>query len=223
MIRAQGAVASSTSVAYFYCKDGDSTRDSCDAIVRGVLAQLLLQNSDIVPYFNSHKVALVHDPLKSDGLRSLVTTIFKILDFIYLVVDGLDEIDRSERERFFHLILPLVKCRDSRVDGDGGYRVKLFISSRGEDDIRKSLDSIGQTSGKYYEISRDDNHKDVSSYVCVRTRELQNKFRLDDDRVRVISKHICERAGGAYNHCSISGLQPQLMLLILESHALVAL
>ena len=156
-----------------------------------------MQNSDIVPYFNNHQVALVHDPLKSDGLRSLVTAIFEVLDFIYLVVDGLDEIDRSERERFFRLILPLVKSHDSQVDGDTEYRVKLFISSRGEDDIRKSLDSIGRTSRKYCEISRDDNRKDVSLYVSVRTQELQNRFRLDHSRIGEISKHICERAGGA--------------------------
>ena len=182
-----------------------------------------MQNSDIVPYFNSNQVSLVHDPLKSDGLRSLATTIFKVLDFTYLVVDGLDEIDRSEREKFFRLILPLVKSRDLQVDGDTEYRVKLFISSRGEDDIRKSLDSIGRASRKYYEISRDDNHKDVSSYVSVRTRELQNKFRLEDDRVGGISKNICERAGGAYNHCYISGLQQRVKLLTPESHALIAL
>ena len=178
-----------------------------------------MQNSDIVPYFNSHQVSLVHDPLKSDGLRSLATTIFKVLDFIYLVVDGLDEIDRSEREKFFRLILPLVKSRDLQVDGDTEYRVKLFISSRGEDDIRKSLDSIGRASRKYYEISRDDNHRDIAFYVSVRTRELQNQFRLDDDRVGEISKHICEKAGGAYNHRCIFGLQLQLKLLISDSYA----
>ena len=138
----------------------------------------------------------MHDPLKSDGLRSLATTIFKVLDFIYLVVDGLDEIDRSEREKFFHLILPLVKPRDFRVDHDTGYKVKLLISSKPEEDIRKSLNSIRRNSRNYYEISRDDNHKDIAFYVSVRTLELQNKFRFDHARRRKISKHICERAGG---------------------------
>ena len=64
-----------------------------------------MQNSDIVPFFNSHKVALIHDPLKSEGLKSLVKTVFKVLGFVYLVIDGLDEVDRSEREKFFRLVV----------------------------------------------------------------------------------------------------------------------
>ena len=162
-----------------------------------------MQNSDIVPYFNSHQEALIHDPLKSDGLKSLVHTIFKVLGLVYLVIDGLDEIDRSERAKFFLFILPLVKPQDSRVSSDTGYRVKVFISSRGEDDIRKCINSVGGTLRKSYEISKDDNYRDIAFYVSLRTRELQNKFRFDYLRREKISNDICERAGGAYDNSHI--------------------
>ena len=178
-----------------------------------------MQNSDIVPYFNRHKVALIHDPLKSTGLRSLVNTVFRVLDFVYLVIDGLDEIDRSEREKFFRLILPLVNFRDSRVDGDRGCRVKLFISSRGEDDIRKSVNYIRRGLRKSYEISGDDNRRDIAFYVSVRAQELQTKFRLDHFRMGMISKQVCERAGGAYDHRHFYVLNP--LLLTPESHVLI--
>ena len=206
ILRAQSTATPSISVAYFYCKHGDSTRDSSDAIFRGILVQILVQNPDIVPYFNSHQVALIHDPLKSSGLESLVNSIFKVLNFVYIVIDGLDEIDRSERGRFFRRILPLVKSQDSQVDGDTGCRVKLFISSRGEDDIRKSVNAIRRTSRKSYEICRDDNRRDIAFYVSVKVQELQNKFRLDHFKRGEISKHVCERAGGAYDHCHVYGL-----------------
>ena len=120
-------------------------------------------------------------------------TIFKVLDLVYLVIDGLDEIDRSERKEFFSIMLPLVK---SQLNGDTGSKIKLFISSRGEDDIRTRLDSIGRTWKKYYEITNDDNHKDIAIYVSCRVRELQNKFRLDRPRREEISKDVCSRAGG---------------------------
>ena len=193
----------SISVAYFYCKHGDSTRDSCDAIFRGILAQLLVQNPDIVPYFNSHKLALIHDPLKSNGLKSLVNTVFKVLGVVYLVIDGLDEVDRSERKKFFRLILPLLNSGDSRVGDDGGYRIKLFISSRGEDYIRKAVHSFVRTWRKSYEITGDDNHRDIAFYVSSRVRELQEKFGLDDSRREEIFKKACSRAGGGYG-CYIS-------------------
>jgi hypothetical protein len=119
----------SISVTYFYCKHDDSTRDSCYGIFRAILAQLLVQNSDIIPYFNSHQVALTSNYPKSEGLKSLVKTIFKVLYLVYLVVDGLDEIDRCERDKFFRVILPLVK---SQLDWDTRCRIKLFISSRGK-------------------------------------------------------------------------------------------
>ena len=193
-------------MAYFYCKHGDSTRDSCDAIFRGILAQLVEQNADIVPYFNSHQEALIHDPLKSSGLKSSVNIVFQVLDLVYLVIDGLDEIDRSEREKFFHLILPLVK---PRVRGDTGYKVKIFISSRGEDDIRKCLKSARGNLRKSYEITRDDNHRDIAFYVSLRTKELQNRFRFDHLRGEKIAKDVCDRAGGAYDYCLVYCVQPQ--------------
>ena len=179
-----------------------------------------MQNPDIVPYLFSHQVALIHDPLKSDGLRSLVTTIFKVLDFIYLVIDGLDEIDRSEREKFFHFILPLVRPRNPRVDDQTGYRAKLFISSRSVDDIEKSVNSIRRASRESYEITRNDNRRDIASYVSVRAQELQIMFRLGHVRSREISEQICERAGGAYDH-HIYSQQPQV--LTPECHDLISL
>ena len=191
---------SSLSVAYFYCKQGDASRDTCGGIFRAILAQLLEQNLDIVPYFNTHKLALTHDPLKSSGLRSLVETVFKVLDLVYLVIDGLDEIDRRERAEFFGIILPLLK---SQLNKDVGYRMKLFISSRREDDIEANLSSIGRTRRKSYEITGGDNHKDIVLYVSLRVQELQKKFGFDDTRREEISRDVCSRAGGAYYICDI--------------------
>ena len=190
----------SISVAYFYCKDGDTARDSCNGIFRAVLAQLLEQNPDIVPYFNSHELTLTLDPLKSAGLKALVRNVFKVLNMIYLVIDGLDEIGRDERKEFFDIILPLVK---SQFNEDAGCRIKLFIGSRGEDDIRANLSSIRSTWRKFYEITGDDNHKDIAFYVSHRVEELGNKFRLDDSRRQEIFKDICSRAGGAFHYITV--------------------
>ena len=188
----------SISVAYFYCKHGDTTRDSSNGIFRAILAQLLEQNRDIIPYFNDHQLSLTNDPLKSEGLRSLVEAVFKVLNFVYLVIDGLDEIDRNERKEFFSTILPLLK---SQLNGDAGYRIKLFITSRGEDDIEANLSTIGRTWRKSHELAGEDNKKDIAFYVSCRAQELQKKFRLDHYRKEEISKDVCSRAGGAYSHC----------------------
>ena len=126
------------------------------------------------------------------------------------MVDGLDEIDRSEREKFFHLILPLV---ESRVDSDTRYRIKIFISSRGEDDIKKSLDFVGRIRRKSYEITGDDNHRDIAFYVSLRAQELQKKFGLSDLRRKEISKDVRSRAGGVYECGHISSYQSQLLTL----------
>ena len=164
-----------------------------------------MQNPDTVPYFNLHQLALIHDPLKSDGLKSLVKTVFEVLDLVYLVVDGLDEIDRSEREKFFSFILPLVK---SQLGGDTGDKIKLFISSRGEDDIRKSIYSIGRTSRKSYEIAGGDNRHDIAFYISLRVQELQNEFGFDNSRREEINRQVCERTGGVYSHCHVCYTKP---------------
>jgi hypothetical protein len=90
---------SSVSVAYFYCKHGDRTRDSHDGILRAILAQLLAQHTDIIQYLESERAAYTHNPLKSPtGLKLVVEKILQVLDLVYLVIDGLDEIDRPERD-----------------------------------------------------------------------------------------------------------------------------
>ena len=205
------------SAAYFYCKQGDSSRDTCGGIFCAILAQLLEQNSDIVPYFNSHQLSLTRDPLRSAGLKSLVETVFKVLNLVYLVIDGLDEIDRGERAEFFGIILPLLK---SQLNKDVGYKIKLFISSRGEDDIESNLSSIGRTRRRYYEITGGDNYKDIALYVSSRAQQLQKKFGFDDTRWEEIFREVCSRARGAYYICYIYG--QQLQLLAPESYAFVA-
>ena len=121
------------------------------------------------------------------------------------MVDSLDEIDRSEREKFFSFIVPLVR---SQLGGDTGYKIKLFISSRGEDDIRKSIYSIGSTSRKSYEIAGGDNRHDIAFYVSLRVQELQNEFGFDNSRREEINRQVCERTGGAYSYCHVCDRRP---------------
>ena len=192
---------SSHSVAYFYCKEGDASRDTCDGIFRAILAQLLEQNSDVVPYFNSQLLSSTHDPLKRAGLKALVKKLFEVLNLIYLVIDGLDEIDRSERAEFFDIILPFLK---SQRNGDGGRKIKIFISSRREDDIETNIYSIGSARRKSYEITKVDNRSDIGLYVSCKVQKLQKKFRLDHSRREEISKDVCSRAGGSYDQCHMS-------------------
>lgn len=74
------------------------------------------------------------------------------------------------------------------------------MSSRREDDIRTNLRSIGHTWKNSYEVTGDDNRKDIAFYISCRTRELGNKFRLDNFMREEIFRAVCDRAGGAYKH-----------------------
>lgn len=88
------------SVVYFYCKHGDSMRDSFMAVIRGILVQILRENDDLLPYLYE-KASISGEPiLRSPELaRELLETALRSLAKVYVIIDGLDECDKNEQKK----------------------------------------------------------------------------------------------------------------------------
>jgi hypothetical protein len=125
-------------------------------IFQSFVFQLLLENPDLQPIlsddFQSNFRKLSSD---TTYIRSLLTKLLKFGVITHVIVDGLDEIEDTERQFLLRALLEMNRdCED----------MKLLISSRDEDDISRLL----QNGVKPVRVD-DKNVEDVTAYLQQRT------------------------------------------------------
>lgn len=86
-------------VTFFYCRYMDPERNTSVSVARGLLSQLLLQNTTILPYIydaasRSGEATLTAPSLAED----LLETALKTCDRVYIILDGIDECEREKRQ-----------------------------------------------------------------------------------------------------------------------------
>jgi len=127
-------------------------------IFQSLIFQLLLENPDLQPIL-SHEFQSNFRKLSSDTtyVQGLLTKLLQIAGFTCVIVDGLDEIEESERQFLLRALLEVHRdCED----------MKLLISSRAEDDITRLL----QNETEPVRVDKK-NVEDIRTYVQQRTDE----------------------------------------------------
>lgn len=152
LLQAQNAI-----VAYFHCKYGDEKRNSMESITRSILAQVLDQNPDLLPYL--HEKAHMNVSLASSAVAAQILSMaLRSCERVFLVIDGLDECGRPARKNIAATILRMV----NEAPEVGSIRC-LFVSQ--EDDAaaeyfldipsikigRRNLDDILKFAGAWQE------------------------------------------------------------------------
>lgn len=172
------------SFAYFYCQEVET----CDGVLRAILTQLLEQNKYILPYLEGARVSSSQRLLQSGKLlHSILETVLEACGQVYLIIDGVDEMELDERQKLLSALLPFL-----RASPDKSCSLKIFISSRNEKDIKEGLGS----KCKSYGITKEDNKRDITSYITIRVLKIQNMLQLEDSYVQEIITTLCEYADG---------------------------
>lgn len=125
--------------------------------------------------------------MKSDRvLEELLRTALENTSKTYVVIDGLDECEKSERTKILGWFIPTIKSM-----APGGMR-GVFIS-RDEYDINKKL-----SKARKRRIDTKDTSNDMEVYLQTLSKEVQQKFRLSDSRRSEIVSTVFTRAEGTY-------------------------
>jgi hypothetical protein len=127
-------------------------------IFQSFIFQLLLENPDLQPIL-SHEFQSNFRKLSSDTTygRGLLTKLLQTAGHTCVIVDGLDEIEETERQFLLRALLEVHRdCED----------MKLLISSRAEDDITRLL----QNEIEPVRVDKK-NVEDIRTYVQQRTDE----------------------------------------------------
>lgn len=170
--------------AYFYCQE----LETYDGVLRGILTQLLEQNQNILPYLESERVSSAQKYLKSGKLLHLILeTVLEACGQVYLIIDGVDELELDERRKLLSALFPFLQ-----PSPDKRWSLKIFISSRNEKDIKDAL--VGKF--KSYGITKEDNGSDITSYITTRVLKMQEMLRLSDSFKKEIIAALCKHADG---------------------------
>ncbi|VBB81748.1 Putative protein of unknown function [Podospora comata] len=178
-------------VLYFFCKHGDNERDNFVSIARSLLSQLLPYNRDILlPYY--------HDKYQSSteavlGTRSIIEDLLKVSiqnsPHVYIILDGIDECPRKERDIiaswFRELVEDLPQSNPTQIRC-------LFVSQ--EDGVaRKDFAGVS-----VIKIRSQDNLRDIEQYSAKWAIDIQKKFELPDTKRESIAKLMVDAAGGMF-------------------------
>lgn len=169
---------------YYFCGHKSPSEDTCAIILRTLAVQLLQQNSDMA--------SLVHQAYLQKGsnrssvaMKRLLTQVVPDSKVARIIVDGIDEIDRSSQEEVLKALIELQKSTD--------HCCKLLVSSRDEPQIQKSL--AARTQLRLGEKTVEG----LSLYIKDRTKILQQHFPgMNPALVKIAEQRLHSKAKGMF-------------------------
>jgi len=176
-------------VLYFFCRSGDSERDNFVSIARTFLANLLPFSSDILlPYYHDSYLGSREAILSSQStIEMLLKLSLQNFADVYIILDGVDECPRKERETISSWFRNLVES----LPQSSPMQIRcLFVS---QDDGPARRDFAGVSTIK---IQSQDNQHDIEQFSTKWASEIQRKFDVSDEKRRSIASRIVKSAGG---------------------------
>ncbi|RYP68514.1 hypothetical protein DL769_005502 [Monosporascus sp. CRB-8-3] len=178
------------SVAFFYCAQGDATRDSFISVATGILSQLLAQDHTILLYLDEKMSTKSGEAVLSSSVlaKELLQVSLKSRK-TYIILDGIDECNRDQRKEictWFRSVvdsLPRTKVDEIRC---------LFIS---QDDgfARKDLSMLPSI-----KITAEDNKGDIETFARDWHRRIEDKFGRLDTAEYNVANIVTPRSQGMF-------------------------
>lgn len=180
--------------AFFYCKHDDEKRSSFMAVARSILAQILSQNPQLLPYF--HEKACIGAVLSSPEIADeMLHTALNSCEMAYLIIDGLDECKEAERNKISKRFLGIIEALPpANMDS-----IRCLFVSQDDGPARKTLGHLPTI-----KITTE-NKEDLKDYAAVWHQKLEAKFGSLRSNESHIGNIISARAQGTFRlliaHC----------------------
>jgi len=184
--------------AYYFCDNKDDKRNTAIAIIRGLLLQLLRQRPLLFKHIQED-----YDQMRDrafDNFDALWRILLKMLrdphaGQIYILIDALDECDKSSRgfrQAFLENLAELFPIEQGK--GSENIDVKLLITCRPESDISDELIDPRRS----VRIDSSKINADLWKYIQTRVNELSTKKKYPSKLKQDIQGTLSEKAGGTF-------------------------
>jgi hypothetical protein len=173
---------------YFYCRHNDPEKSTFSGVLRGLLAQLVQQDDDLLAYVYERCSSISEATMESTGvLKELVGISLKSSNFTFVVLDGLDECGNGEAEKIVSWFTSMLR---ERPTADSGTFRLLCISQR-DGTLDKMLCRAPTIS-----MENDEHKKDIESYARNWSSKIQQKFDITIDQGNDIATRVARQAKG---------------------------
>lgn len=153
-------------VAFFYCKHGEESRNSFTSVSRSILAQILNQHPHLLPYFHEKASVNSGTVLNSATLaKEMLLTSLKSGEKTYIVIDGVDECNHDSRKEISSWFQEVAELPSTEM---GTIRC-LFVSQ--DDGI--AVEDFRNIPG--IKIT-DENNDDIRDFASLWHRKIEKKF-----------------------------------------------
>jgi hypothetical protein len=171
--------------SYFYCDEAE-LKTSAIAVVRGILAQLVHQHRELVPYCRSKwKNSRIPTLTDLSVASTLLETFCERIPRLYMVIDGLDECENGRKD-----LLETFKNLINKSDKHSPGKLRVLFLSRPMPEIKNAVPEAA-----ILPLGPEHNRADIKQYCQRRSRELQ-KFEFNDDALNEVLERICIQADG---------------------------
>ncbi|KAK8851009.1 zinc finger protein [Apiospora arundinis] len=179
-------------VLYFYCKHDNPERNNFVALGRSLLAQLLNHDNGLLPTFYQETCRSVEPILSSPkSIKDLLTLAFGNCKSAYIVLDGLDECPRQERQIITRWFRELVE----NLPNDKPERLRCLFISQDDGPARKDFGGLDHR----IKIKAEDSQNDIEEYCRIEADKLhENHPSLPKDKVNWIKETVASSVGGLF-------------------------
>jgi len=177
-------------VGWFYCKFGSKDKSTFLAVLRGVIAQLVMANGQLYPHILAAKNTTRHLKLSSDKVgKDLLAACLQVLDKTCIIIDGLDECDKDVRGEIIAIFTRLVKERNDAIPGS----LRILFVSTDNADIRKLL-----SKAVCLTLKVTDNFSEMRDYSRTWGKRIQDLHCLTNQKTEEIVSEVMKRADGKH-------------------------
>lgn len=173
-------------LVYFYCKNDIPHRSHFSDVAKSLISQIIQLDPNCLDLVYESMLASsdrrAENPSK---LLEILDQILTIHNSLYIGIDGLDECPEEERELISNFIAIGSRANDTQRN------VRIFVTSRQEKDLEKSLKSAVK-----FTIEPQNLQNDITAYVTFQMARLSHIFNLSREREQPITKEICTRPKG---------------------------
>jgi len=194
--------AGTVAVVYFICDDKDDSRKSAEAILRGLIHQIITASPVLIEHAMKYH--------NTDGSRFIQSfgTLWKVflamitdhrIGTTYVVLDALDECEEKSRNELLDMLRNYFHSNDGNTQGF----LKVLMTSRPYHQIQNKIFSLFPSeSANCIRLKTEDQgdkiEADISSFITYKVDELAQTCSYDNDTRLMVFRKLKAGADGMF-------------------------
>lgn len=178
------SISPSSLVLYYFCSYEEADLITLQNILSTLIYQIISQKQDLLAYIYPEITKLLSVSMLQKVLCDLIEASVPPSGFVYIIIDGLDELPKTERDSLLRILGVLRRKPLSLAS-------RIFVASRDLAEIRTMLEKPEKHRPPALVISIKENNKcDINRYISHESQKLVDDFGFEGEQLIAVQKEI---------------------------------